>query len=201
MIRGTVLITVFPALIAEPCVVRRERCRDDARISSAQLRAILELSPQARQAIISLAAATARDDARRQRGEHDRPAELPAAGARDPETRPRLVTGRPWTWPARSAVPWMKHKRWPARAAAPWPRAEPPTRRRGCSRRGRSSIGSGRPRRAAFPPNWTSLPAQGRSCQGDDFGAQRTSDQGRSRQPSRRDLAAQNVRATTPSSR
>jgi hypothetical protein len=44
----------------------------DARISSAQLRAILELSPQARQAIISLAAATARDDARRQRGEHDK---------------------------------------------------------------------------------------------------------------------------------
>ena len=44
----------------------------DARISSAQLRAILELSPQARQAIISLAEATARDDARRQRGEHDK---------------------------------------------------------------------------------------------------------------------------------
>jgi len=42
----------------------------DARISSAQLRAILELSPQARQAIISLAEATARDDARRQRSEH-----------------------------------------------------------------------------------------------------------------------------------
>jgi transcriptional regulator with XRE-family HTH domain len=40
----------------------------DARISSAQLRAILELSPQARQAIISLAEATTRDDARRQRG-------------------------------------------------------------------------------------------------------------------------------------
>jgi ESX-1-secreted protein regulator len=35
----------------------------DARISSAQLRAILELSPQARQAIISLAEATTRDDA------------------------------------------------------------------------------------------------------------------------------------------
>ena len=42
----------------------------DARISSAQLRAILELSPPARQAIISLVEATARDDARRQRGEH-----------------------------------------------------------------------------------------------------------------------------------
>ena len=43
----------------------------DARISSAQLRAILELSPQARQAIISLAEATMRDDARRQRSEPD----------------------------------------------------------------------------------------------------------------------------------
>jgi hypothetical protein len=32
----------------------------DARISGAQLRAILELSPQARQAIVSLAEATAR---------------------------------------------------------------------------------------------------------------------------------------------
>src|SRR5262245_57821069 len=42
----------------------------DARISSAQLRAILELSPRARQAIISLVEATARDDARRQRSEH-----------------------------------------------------------------------------------------------------------------------------------
>ncbi len=41
----------------------------DARISSAQLRAILELSPQARQAIIDLVQATARDDARRHRGE------------------------------------------------------------------------------------------------------------------------------------
>jgi transcriptional regulator with XRE-family HTH domain len=44
----------------------------DARLSSAQLRAILELSPQARQAIVSLAEATARDDTRRQRGEHDK---------------------------------------------------------------------------------------------------------------------------------
>ena len=43
----------------------------DARISSAQLRAILELSPQARQAIISLVQATARDETRRHRGEHD----------------------------------------------------------------------------------------------------------------------------------
>ncbi len=43
----------------------------DARISSAQLRAILELSPQARQAITDLVAATARDDTRRHRGEHD----------------------------------------------------------------------------------------------------------------------------------
>jgi transcriptional regulator with XRE-family HTH domain len=43
----------------------------DARISSAQLRAILELSPQARQAITDLVAATARDDTRRPRGEHD----------------------------------------------------------------------------------------------------------------------------------
>jgi len=42
----------------------------DARISSAQLRAILELSPGARQAIVSLVEATARDDARRQRSEH-----------------------------------------------------------------------------------------------------------------------------------
>ncbi|MGD0244791.1 MAG: hypothetical protein ABSB59_31310 [Streptosporangiaceae bacterium] len=39
----------------------------DAQITSAQLRAILELSPQARQAIISLAEATARDDTRRHR--------------------------------------------------------------------------------------------------------------------------------------
>jgi len=43
----------------------------DARISSAQLRAILELSPQARQAITDLVEATARDDTRRHRGEHD----------------------------------------------------------------------------------------------------------------------------------
>jgi transcriptional regulator with XRE-family HTH domain len=43
----------------------------DARITSAQLRAILELSPQARQAIISLAEATARDDTRRHRAEPD----------------------------------------------------------------------------------------------------------------------------------
>jgi len=42
----------------------------DARISSAQLRAILELSPQARQAITDLVQATARDDTRRHGG-HD----------------------------------------------------------------------------------------------------------------------------------
>jgi len=42
----------------------------DARISSAQLRAILELSPQARQAITDLATATAREDTRRHRGDH-----------------------------------------------------------------------------------------------------------------------------------
>ena len=43
----------------------------DAQITGAQLRAILELSPQARQAIADLAEATVRDDARRHRGEHD----------------------------------------------------------------------------------------------------------------------------------
>jgi transcriptional regulator with XRE-family HTH domain len=43
----------------------------DARISSAQLRAILELSPEARRAIVSLVEATARDDPRRHRGEQD----------------------------------------------------------------------------------------------------------------------------------
>ena len=43
----------------------------DARISSAQLRAILELSPQARQAITDLVRARARDDTRKHRGEHD----------------------------------------------------------------------------------------------------------------------------------
>ena len=43
----------------------------DARISSTQLRAILELSPEARQAIVSLVEATARDDPRRHRGEQD----------------------------------------------------------------------------------------------------------------------------------
>jgi transcriptional regulator with XRE-family HTH domain len=42
----------------------------DAQISSAQLRAILELSPQARQAITDLVEATARDDTRRHRSEH-----------------------------------------------------------------------------------------------------------------------------------
>src|SRR5580698_8061864 len=42
----------------------------DARISSAQLRAILELNPQARQAIADLVEATARDDARRHHSEH-----------------------------------------------------------------------------------------------------------------------------------
>jgi ESX-1-secreted protein regulator len=41
----------------------------DADISGAQLRAILELSPQARQAIISLVEATARDDTRGQRSQ------------------------------------------------------------------------------------------------------------------------------------
>ncbi len=39
----------------------------DARVGSAQLRAILELSPQARQAIVDLVQATARADARRHR--------------------------------------------------------------------------------------------------------------------------------------
>ena len=43
----------------------------DARITSAQLRAILELSPQARQAITDLVQATARDETRTHRGEHD----------------------------------------------------------------------------------------------------------------------------------
>jgi transcriptional regulator with XRE-family HTH domain len=43
----------------------------DARITGAQLRAILELSPQARQAIADLVEAIARDDTRRRRGEHD----------------------------------------------------------------------------------------------------------------------------------
>jgi len=43
----------------------------DARISSAQLRAILELSPQARQAITDLVEATARDNAPRHRSERD----------------------------------------------------------------------------------------------------------------------------------
>jgi transcriptional regulator with XRE-family HTH domain len=41
----------------------------DAQITGAQLRAILELSPQARQAIADLVEATARDDTRRNRGE------------------------------------------------------------------------------------------------------------------------------------
>lgn len=45
----------------------------DADISSAQLRAILEFSPQARQAIISLAEAIARDDTRQHRTEPDEP--------------------------------------------------------------------------------------------------------------------------------
>jgi ESX-1-secreted protein regulator len=43
----------------------------DADISGAQLRAILELSPQARQAIISLVEATVRDDTRGRRSEAD----------------------------------------------------------------------------------------------------------------------------------
>ena len=43
----------------------------DTRISSTQLRAILELSPEARQAIVNLVEATARDDPRRHRGEQD----------------------------------------------------------------------------------------------------------------------------------
>src|SRR5579859_8160870 len=42
----------------------------DTLITGAQLRAILELSPQARQAITDLVEATARDDTRRHRGEH-----------------------------------------------------------------------------------------------------------------------------------
>ena len=55
----------MPWLVGLLTVVR------DARITSAQLRAILELSPQARQAITNLVQATARDDTRRHRGEHD----------------------------------------------------------------------------------------------------------------------------------
>ena len=43
----------------------------DADISSAQLRAILALSPAARQAITDLVEATARDDTRRHRGEQN----------------------------------------------------------------------------------------------------------------------------------
>jgi len=43
----------------------------DARITGAQLRAILELSPQARQAITDLVQATTRDETRTHRGEHD----------------------------------------------------------------------------------------------------------------------------------
>ena len=43
----------------------------DAHISSTQLRAILELSPEARHVIGSLIQATARDDVRRPRGEHE----------------------------------------------------------------------------------------------------------------------------------
>ena len=43
----------------------------DARITSAQLRAILELSPAARQAITDLVEATTRDDTRRHRSEKD----------------------------------------------------------------------------------------------------------------------------------
>ena len=43
----------------------------DANISSAQLRAILALSPAARQAITDLVEATARDDTRRHRGEQN----------------------------------------------------------------------------------------------------------------------------------
>jgi transcriptional regulator with XRE-family HTH domain len=43
----------------------------DAQITGAQLRAILELSPQARQAIADLVEATARDDTRRHRGDRD----------------------------------------------------------------------------------------------------------------------------------
>jgi transcriptional regulator with XRE-family HTH domain len=43
----------------------------DARITGAQLRAILELSPQARQAIADLVEATARDDTRRRRSEQN----------------------------------------------------------------------------------------------------------------------------------
>ena len=31
------------------------------------------------------------------------------------------VTGRPGSWPARSAAPGMRPRRWPAWAAAPWP--------------------------------------------------------------------------------
>ena len=37
---------------------------------------------------------------------------------------PRRITGRPWTWPARSAAPGMRLTRWPAWAAAPWPPAD-----------------------------------------------------------------------------
>ena len=61
----------------------------DACIGSAQLRAILELSPQARQAITDLVQATARDDTRRHCG--DQVAEPGACAVLDPHRHTQAV--------------------------------------------------------------------------------------------------------------
>ena len=87
----------------------------------------------------------------------------PCTGSAAISQQPGPVTGKPWTWPAKSAVPGTQPMRWPAWPAAPWPQAASPTRRQAFGRRARSSSRSVQPRQAACPPNWTpSPPAQPR---------------------------------------
>jgi Tetratricopeptide repeat len=67
--------------------------------------------------------------------------------------RLRDVTGRPWTWPARSAAPGTRLTRWPAWAGARWPPTVPTRQRTVCARHWKSSGGWGRPRPPRSLPN------------------------------------------------
>jgi DNA-binding SARP family transcriptional activator/tetratricopeptide (TPR) repeat protein len=67
--------------------------------------------------------------------------------------RPRPITSRRWTWPARSAVPGMRRTPWPAWAAAPWPPATRTAHRRPSPGHWTSSGRQAQPMPPASPPN------------------------------------------------
>ena len=83
--------------------------------------------------------------------------------------RLRGVTSRPWNWPAPSPAPGTSRTHWQAWAGAPLPSAARTTRKAGCSRRWRSSSGSGRPRPPTFPPNSKRSPMRDRPRTDHDF--------------------------------